>query len=319
MRIIFLSRSAHNAAIRGFVRYGWRWSWRVAAFVTLFNSVSTGLSVYRDKHTISHYVAAGAVTGGLFRLNLGLRGLVAGTIIGAVLRTPTGALIISMQSLAGESVRDRRRRERREIYELKLAEWTARLQLTDELIGDLNVSCQPEETSKDLQRIQELLSLPQNEGAAQDSGASDSSCLTAGSLLDTEGLHTTVETNRKEISQVLNSSYLRGLNMASFFASSKIIVFVTFTVYTLLGNTITASSVFVTVSLYGTIKLTVTLFFPLAVEKLSETVVSVQRIKVPPAGELRRKKALFLPLEERTQLHHHQDLTCYWDKVNILL
>uniref|UniRef100_A0A4W6CXA1 ATP-binding cassette, sub-family C (CFTR/MRP), member 4 n=1 Tax=Lates calcarifer TaxID=8187 RepID=A0A4W6CXA1_LATCA len=85
---------------------------------------------------------------------------------------------------------------------------------------------------------------------------------------------------RKEISQVLNSSYLRGLNMASFFASSKIIVFITFTVYALLGNTITASSVFVTVSLYGTIKLTVTLFFPLAVEKLSETVVSIQRIKV---------------------------------------
>lgn len=29
-------RSAHNAAIRGFVRFGWRWSWRVAAFVTVF-------------------------------------------------------------------------------------------------------------------------------------------------------------------------------------------------------------------------------------------------------------------------------------------
>lgn len=68
--------------------------------------------------------------------------------------------------------------------------------------------------------------------------------------------------------------------MASFFASSKIIVFVTFTVYVLMGNTITASTVFVTVSLYGTIKLTVTLFFPLAVERLSETVVSVHRIKV---------------------------------------
>ncbi|XP_022602275.1 complex I assembly factor TIMMDC1, mitochondrial isoform X1 [Seriola dumerili] len=54
-------RSAHNAAIRGFVRYGWRWSWRVAAFVTLFNSVSTGLSVYRDKYTLSNYAAAGAV------------------------------------------------------------------------------------------------------------------------------------------------------------------------------------------------------------------------------------------------------------------
>lgn len=78
----------------------------------------------------------------------------------------------------------------------------------------------------------------------------------------------------------MKSSYLRGLNMASFFASSKIIVFVTFTVYVLLGNTITASTVFVTVSLYGTIKLTVTLFFPLAVERLSETVVSIRRIKV---------------------------------------
>lgn len=78
----------------------------------------------------------------------------------------------------------------------------------------------------------------------------------------------------------MKSSYLRGLNMASFFASSKIIVFVTFTVYVLWGNTITASTVFVTVSLYGTIKLTVTLFFPLAVERLSETVVSIRRIKV---------------------------------------
>lgn len=85
---------------------------------------------------------------------------------------------------------------------------------------------------------------------------------------------------RKEISQILKSSYLRGLNMASFFASSKVIVFVTFTVYALLGNSISASSVFVTVSLYGTIKLTVTLFFPLAVEKLSETAVSIQRILV---------------------------------------
>nr|XP_020447870.1 complex I assembly factor TIMMDC1, mitochondrial [Monopterus albus]XP_020447872.1 complex I assembly factor TIMMDC1, mitochondrial [Monopterus albus] len=162
-------RSAHNAAIRGFVRYGWRWSWRVAAFVTIFNSVSTGLSVYRDKYTLSHYVAAGAVTGGLFRLNLGMGALVAGAVIGAVLGVPTGALIISLQSLAGETVQERRRRERRELYERRLADWTARLQLTNELIGDLNVSSQAEETSKDLERIEELLSLPQNPDVAQDS------------------------------------------------------------------------------------------------------------------------------------------------------
>lgn len=78
----------------------------------------------------------------------------------------------------------------------------------------------------------------------------------------------------------MSSSYLRGLNMASFFAASKIIVFITFTVYVLLGNTISASRVFVAVSLYGAIKITVTLFFPQAIEKVFETIISIRRIKV---------------------------------------
>lgn len=46
---------------------------------------------------------------------------------------------------------------------------TARLQLTDELVGELNVTSQAEEMNKDMQRIQELLSLPQNEHVVQDS------------------------------------------------------------------------------------------------------------------------------------------------------
>lgn len=78
----------------------------------------------------------------------------------------------------------------------------------------------------------------------------------------------------------MKSSYLRGLNMASFFCASKIIVFVTFTLYVLLGNTISASRVFVTVSLYSAVRLTVTLFFPNAIETLYESRVSIQRIQV---------------------------------------
>lgn len=84
----------------------------------------------------------------------------------------------------------------------------------------------------------------------------------------------------KEISKVMKSSYLRGLNMASFFCASKIIVFVTFTLYVFLGNTISASRVFVTVSLYSAVRLTVTLFFPNAIEKLFESRVSIRRIQV---------------------------------------
>uniref|UniRef100_A0A3Q2CNF4 Multidrug resistance-associated protein 4 n=1 Tax=Cyprinodon variegatus TaxID=28743 RepID=A0A3Q2CNF4_CYPVA len=88
------------------------------------------------------------------------------------------------------------------------------------------------------------------------------------------------EVRRKEISKIMKSSYLRGLNMASFFCASKIIVFVTFTLYVLLGNTISASRVFVTVSLYSAVRLTVTLFFPSAIEKLFESRVSIRRIQV---------------------------------------
>uniref|UniRef100_A0A3P8ZF49 Multidrug resistance-associated protein 4 n=1 Tax=Esox lucius TaxID=8010 RepID=A0A3P8ZF49_ESOLU len=87
------------------------------------------------------------------------------------------------------------------------------------------------------------------------------------------------EVRRKEISKIMKSSYLRGLNMASFFVASKIIVFITFSVYVLTGNRISASRVFVAVSLYGAVRLTITLFFPNAIEKVSEALISVRRIK----------------------------------------
>ncbi|XP_062958201.1 ATP-binding cassette sub-family C member 4 isoform X2 [Cynocephalus volans] len=120
---------------------------------------------------------------------------------------------------------------------------------------------------------------------------------------------------RKEISKVLRSSYLRGLNLASFFVASKIIVFVTFTTYVLLGNVMTASHVFVAMTLYGAVRLTVTLFFPSAIERVSEAVVSIRRIKN------------FLLLDEISQHHRHrpsdgkmivhiQDFTASWDKAS---
>lgn len=79
---------------------------------------------------------------------------------------------------------------------------------------------------------------------------------------------------------VMKSSYLRGLNLASFFVASKITVFMTFMAYVLLGKPISASKVFVAVSLYGAVRLTVTLFFPSAVERVSESLISIRRIKV---------------------------------------
>ncbi len=78
----------------------------------------------------------------------------------------------------------------------------------------------------------------------------------------------------------MKSSYLRGLNMAFFFVASKIIIFITICVYVLTGNELTASRVFMAVALYGAVRLTITLFFPFAIEKASESLISIRRIKV---------------------------------------
>ncbi|XP_025056144.1 multidrug resistance-associated protein 4 isoform X5 [Alligator sinensis] len=119
---------------------------------------------------------------------------------------------------------------------------------------------------------------------------------------------------RKEISTVLKSSYLRGLNLASFFVASKITVFMTFMTYVLLGNVISASRVFVAVSLYGAVRLTVTLFFPAAIERASEAVVSIRRIKnFLVLDEISTLRSQLQSNNERILLHV-QDLTCYWDK-----
>jgi len=90
---------------------------------------------------------------------------------------------------------------------------------------------------------------------------------------------------RNEISKIMKSSYLRALNMAFYFSASKVIVFITFVVYVLLGNTITASRVFLTVSLINSVHVAITFFFPSAIEKLFESRVSVKRIQVRGGAE----------------------------------
>uniref|UniRef100_A0A452EAR3 Cystic fibrosis transmembrane conductance regulator n=1 Tax=Capra hircus TaxID=9925 RepID=A0A452EAR3_CAPHI len=118
---------------------------------------------------------------------------------------------------------------------------------------------------------------------------------------------------RKEISKILKSSYLRGMNFASFFAVSKIMIFVTFITNELLDNRITASQVFVVVTLFEALRFSSILYFPMAVEKVSEAVVSIRRIKN------------FLLLDEIPELHPQQpsdgerivdvqDVTAFWNE-----
>ncbi|XP_006884382.1 PREDICTED: translocase of inner mitochondrial membrane domain-containing protein 1 [Elephantulus edwardii] len=155
-------QSAHRAATRGFIRYGWRWSWRTMMFVTIFNTVNTGLNVYRDKNALSHFAVAGAVTGSLFRINLGLRGLVAGGIIGALLGTPVGSLMMLLQKYYGETIQERKQKDRKILHDLKLEEWKSRLHITEFLPEDIESNLQKNTSEEDAKKIEALLNLPRN-------------------------------------------------------------------------------------------------------------------------------------------------------------
>uniref|UniRef100_A0A8D0RJ96 Multidrug resistance-associated protein 4 n=1 Tax=Sus scrofa TaxID=9823 RepID=A0A8D0RJ96_PIG len=120
---------------------------------------------------------------------------------------------------------------------------------------------------------------------------------------------------RKEVSKILRSSYLRGLNLASFFALSKIMVFVTFITIVLLENVITASQVFVMVTLFEALRLTGTLHLPMAVEKVSEAVVSIRRVKNFLLLEETSQHNPQLPSDGET-IVQLQDFTAFWDKAS---
>ncbi|KAG8000428.1 Multidrug resistance-associated protein 4, partial [Nibea albiflora] len=124
------------------------------------------------------------------------------------------------------------------------------------------------------------------------------------------------EVRRMEISKIMKSSYLRGLNMASFFVASKIIIFITVCVYVLTGNELSASRVFMAVSLYGAVRLTITLFFPFAIEKVSESLISIRRIKNFLLLDEVAPQHQGLPVAEKKDcMVKIQDLICYWDKM----
>ncbi|XP_075188858.1 complex I assembly factor TIMMDC1, mitochondrial [Anomaloglossus baeobatrachus] len=162
-------RSVHNAAIRSFLRYGFRWGWRVAAFVSIFNCVSAGMAAYRDKVVVSNFAAAGAVTGGIFRLNLGLRGLVGGSVIGALLGVPAGALISGLQTLTGEDLIERKRQERQRLHDRQLQEWAERVAFTDVIVQEIREAGE-EPTEKEVEKINQILLSSEDGGYTRTTG-----------------------------------------------------------------------------------------------------------------------------------------------------
>lgn len=97
-----------------------------------------------------------------FRINLGLHGLVAGGLIGALLGTPIGSLLMAIQKYCGETVQERKAKDRKALQELKLEERKARLQFTELLPEEIESSLQKNQSKDDAMKIETLLNLPRN-------------------------------------------------------------------------------------------------------------------------------------------------------------
>nr|XP_014338879.1 PREDICTED: LOW QUALITY PROTEIN: multidrug resistance-associated protein 4-like [Bos mutus] len=118
---------------------------------------------------------------------------------------------------------------------------------------------------------------------------------------------------REEISKILRISYLRGMNLTSFFGVSKIIIFVTIITNELLDSLITARQVFVVVMLFEALRFSSTLYFPMAIEKVSEAVVSIRSIKNFLLLDEIPQVSTQLPSEGEVMVDM-QDFTAFWDE-----
>ncbi|XP_056649472.1 complex I assembly factor TIMMDC1, mitochondrial isoform X2 [Monodelphis domestica] len=86
-----------------------------------------------------------------------------------IFKVPFGVMIMAIEKYQGETVWDRKQKARKDLYELKLDEWKARLHVTDAVTEEFKSNLGKNQTEKDVKRIEELLNLPRNPSSTTDS------------------------------------------------------------------------------------------------------------------------------------------------------
>ena len=78
---------------------------------------------------------------------------------------------------------------------------------------------------------------------------------------------------------VRRTSYYRAFNFSFFFSASRFIQLCTFIVFGFTGDVLTAEKAFLVASMFNTVRLSMTLFFPFAISQIGEAKVSIKRIQ----------------------------------------
>lgn len=82
----------------------WVWIQVSNLNVSISRGITTVSSVYRGKTSITDYVLGGALTGGLWKCSLGLRGMAAGTLIGCAMGAVAGTASVGLLKLTGRDM-----------------------------------------------------------------------------------------------------------------------------------------------------------------------------------------------------------------------
>ncbi|XP_054157544.1 ATP-binding cassette sub-family C member 4-like [Oppia nitens] len=119
----------------------------------------------------------------------------------------------------------------------------------------------------------------------------------------------------REVDKIRQSSLLRGVNMALFFVSSKIIIFICLVVFILNGGKITAQIVFMSMALFNGLRNSLTLLFPYAISQGSEALISIKRIQEFLLLEEKQTKTKYIDMGN--DLNDSNKVTGVWlNKVN---
>nr|CAD7586282.1 unnamed protein product [Timema genevievae] len=89
-----------------FAKGAFYWGWRIGLFTSTYVLITTSISVYRGKSSILEYLAAGCITGSCFKMNMGVKGMVVGGLLGSALGGLAGGFSLAIFKITGTSMED---------------------------------------------------------------------------------------------------------------------------------------------------------------------------------------------------------------------
>lgn len=114
-------RALQREIIVRFAKGGAKFGSKLAIFCFIYMSTTTCLTKYAGEHSIVHHSIGGGITGLCFKLSLGMKGSIAGTVVGATLGTIGGTLVTLLMAIAGMSLDDYQDRNKKWIQNRETA------------------------------------------------------------------------------------------------------------------------------------------------------------------------------------------------------